>query len=69
MNRKPIQSSSIASVGYEPDTQTLELEFQGRRVYQYFDVPEFVHQGLTTAASPGTYFSEHIRGRYRYART
>ena len=48
---------------------TLEIEFHGGRVYQYFDVPEQVFGGLRTAYdSHGSYFNENIKGHYRYAR-
>jgi hypothetical protein len=40
MQRVPVDSSSIASIGYAPEQQVLELEFrESREVYQYFDVP------------------------------
>ncbi len=66
MNRTPVSSSNLASIGYEPNSATLEIEFYDGRVYQYFDVPEFVWQGLMQANSHGKYFSAHIKDMYRY---
>jgi hypothetical protein len=68
MNRTPVNSSSIASVGYEPQTATLEIEFVDGGVYQYFDVPEHEHEALIGAGSVGSYFATQIKGIYRYAR-
>jgi hypothetical protein len=39
MDRTPVSSSNLSSVGYDPDEQILEIEFNGGRVYQYYDVP------------------------------
>jgi hypothetical protein len=68
MNRIPVVSSNVSSVGYDPATQTLEVEFSNGNVYQYFDVPEPVYQQLIQAASLGTFLSGNIKGSYRYAR-
>ena len=68
MKRYPVNSSNIASVGYDPATQTLEIEFHDGRVYQYFDVPQSVYEALMRAESAGKYLHEHIKGIYRYAR-
>lgn len=68
MDRTPVSSSNLASVGYEPTSMVLEIEFVGGRIYQYFDVPDSEFQQLMQAASHGTYFNANIRNRYRYAR-
>lgn len=68
MNRTPVESTNLSSVGYDPDTLTLEAEFRDGSVYQYFDVPEHVHLALTSGESVGKYFAANVRGIYRYAR-
>lgn len=68
MQRVSVVSSNIVSIGYEIATSTLEIEFKDGRLYQYFDVPEHVHDGLMGAASHSEYFSAYIKGAYRYAR-
>lgn len=69
MDRTPVTSSNIASIGYDPETATLEIEFLGDgSVYQYFDVPEQVHEELMAAASHGSYLARRIKGAYQYAR-
>jgi len=68
MNRDPVNSTSIAAIGYDEQTQTLEVEFRHGGIYQYFDVPARVHQELLAASSIGRYVAEQIKGAYRFAR-
>jgi hypothetical protein len=68
MNRIPVESSNIADVGYDETTMTLEVGFHSGAVYQYFDVPEAVHQEFMSAASKGTYFNANIKSNYRYVK-
>lgn len=69
MDRVPVASSTIASVGFDDATLALEVEFQNGLIYQYFDVPRAVFDSLLAAESPGGFFNEQVRGSYRYART
>ncbi len=66
MDRTPVTSSNLASVGYDAESMTLEVEFLDGSVYQYFDVPEFEWEELMNASSHGTYFNHHIRNHYAY---
>ncbi len=66
MKRIPVRSSSIHSVGYDPKTKILEVEFHSGEVYQYSRVPETVHHDFMRAASKGSYFHDHIRDHYPY---
>lgn len=67
MDRTRVRSSNLESVGYDPETQTLEIAFLNGSIYQYFNVPQSVYEGLMGAASHGTYFDRHIKkGGYRY---
>ena len=68
MHRLPVDSSAIASVGYDRDTCVLEIEFVEGDVYQYFAVPRRVHRELLAADSMGRYFQSQIRDRYGYQR-
>ena len=64
MRRRSVSSSSVASVGYDAKTQTLEIEFQSGSVYDYGEVPPEVFKGLMEAPSKGRFFSNEIRGQY-----
>lgn len=68
MERKPVDSSNISSIGYDDDSSTLEVEFHSGAVYQYFDVHLNIYDGLMESASKGQYFAQHIKGYYRYVK-
>lgn len=67
MKRAPISSTSLASVGYDPASRTLEVEFQGGRVYRYFGVPPGRYRALLEADSAGRFLNTQIKGVYEYA--
>ncbi len=48
-----VSSSNVASVGYDEDSSTLQVEFINGGTYQYFDVPENIFSGLRDAGSVG----------------
>jgi hypothetical protein len=69
MERRPVRSSMLASVGYDKATATLEVAFVEGGIYQYFGVPSAVHAGLMSASSHGTYFDAYVKqAGYRYAK-
>lgn len=68
MERQSVTSSNIASIGYDANSQTLEVEFLNGDVYQYFDVPQHVHQELMNASSHGQYLAQNIKGIYSYSK-
>lgn len=69
MNWISVDSSNLSMIRYDDETNTLEVEFRGGRVYQYFDVPQPLFEGLRDATeSHGKYLNAHIKGHYRYAR-
>ena len=74
MQRKSIESSiSVKSVGYDAESQTLEVEFKSHSlnsteaIYRYRDVPEKVYKALMESESVGRYMAKEIRGKF-YAR-
>lgn len=69
IQRTPVTSSAIRSVGYDSSTRILEIEFTGGSVYRYYEVPSDVYRGLMSAESHGKYFNRYIKnGGYRYTR-
>lgn len=68
MNRTPVSSSNLKSVGYDQSPNTLEIEFHSGRIYQYYNVPKGIYQGLMAASSHGKYHHRRIKGNYRYSR-
>lgn len=66
MDRVPVSSSSIASIGYDPDLQILEVEFVAGRVYQYMSVPQNVFDEFLGSGSKGSYLALNIKNLYPY---
>lgn len=66
MERTPVSSTQISSVGYDKTTQTLEVEFARGGVYQYFDVSEGIYESLLHADSIGRHFHAQIRGVFNF---
>ena len=62
----PVSSSNLTSVGYDTERKILEIEFNSGGIYQYFDVPENIHDDLMNASSHGEYFHANIKKYYRY---
>jgi len=66
MNRIPVSSSNINSIGYDRQSRVLEVEFSSGDVYQYFDVPEHLYNILIGTSSKGQFLNEHIKYNFRY---
>jgi KTSC domain len=68
MQRIPIRSTSIASLGYSPTKRELEIKFRDTGdVYRYFDVPAEEYVAFLAAESKGTYLNQVFKPReYRY---
>ncbi len=61
MQRSPVSSSNLKSVGYDPVSKILEIEFLSGSMYQYFNVPESIYADLMIAAAPALFFNIHIK--------
>ena len=61
-------SSTVRAIGYDPQTQTLEVEFLSGLVYQYYGVPDHIHDQMMEAPSKGRFLNTYIRDCYPYSR-
>lgn len=68
MQRLPVDSSDIVSIGYDPKGRILEIEFKENRIYQYLEVEPDIYEGFMRADSYGEYFYARITKHYRYKR-
>jgi hypothetical protein len=71
MERQPVESSNLASVGYDSNSEILEVEFRkSGDVYRYFNVPDIEHERLIGAhglgSTIGKYFSANIKNAFAY---
>lgn len=62
----PVSSSNVESIGYDADTQTLQIRFLSGGVYIYRNVPQMEYEQLINAPSIGSYLNRNIKGSYAY---
>jgi hypothetical protein len=64
MQRFPVDSSSIAAIGYDPESCVLEIEFrESGHTYRYFGVPAADYAAFLSAESKGTYLNQKFKPR------
>ncbi len=66
MKHQAVSSSNVRSVGYDEETNTLEIIFNSSGTYQYSGVPIDVYKELLGASSVGQYFQQNIKGQYSF---
>ena len=64
MDRTPVKSSNISSVGYDFEAQKLQVEFKNGGVFNYHDVPISAYTALMESPSIGKYFHDNIKNGY-----
>lgn len=78
ITRHQVQSSQIASIGYDEATKTMEIEFKASRshhpkegeakkansVYRYDDVPKEAWDDFRGAKSIGQHFYKSVKGKF-----
>jgi lysyl-tRNA synthetase class 2 len=65
MARVRLGSSAIATVSYDEQQKTLDVEFRGGDTYRYSHVPEFVYRELLKAESAGAFWNG-IKEQFEY---
>jgi hypothetical protein len=65
VERQPVKSRILHSVGYDNSTKILEIEFHTGLVFQYSGVPSKVYADLMRSGEMGKYFSEKVRTQFR----
>lgn len=69
MNRKDVESTMISTIGFDPDTSTLEIIFKkNNQVWHYFDFPESLWYEFESAESQGKFFNGMIKDQYTGSR-
>jgi hypothetical protein len=58
--------SNLKSIGYDESTQTVEVEFRNRRVYQYFDVPPAIYRMFWILPDKDHVFNNILKVGYAY---
>ena len=68
MEREMVASSTILSAGYEAASETLEVEFKGGSLYQYYNEPESVYHDFMASDSKGKFLHVYIKSSYPCSR-
>lgn len=69
IQRTPVVSSSLASIGYDEREQVLEIEFRNGGIYRYSGITKEFFTQFMSANSKGRFFALKIRGRFPFARS
>lgn len=68
VERTPVKSSNVNSVGYDADGKTLHVEYKDGSVYHYHDVDKDVHEQLVSSRSVGGFIHANIKGSYKHTK-
>lgn len=68
MDRIFVQSSNVTAVGFDEATETLEVEFSGGSIYQYYNVPQHLYELFMQAASKGQFLNVYIKNSHAFSR-
>ena len=65
MQRQPVKSSTINSVGYDRSARIVEIEFNDGGVFRYAPVPVYIFRDLLDAPSKTVFVNTVIKPRYK----
>lgn len=68
MRRIPVSSVDITQIGYQEDSETLEIQFSRGEVCQYYNVPSGVYDELMRAPAKEVYYHTRIGERFPCSR-
>lgn len=60
IERKPVKSSNVVSVGYCPERRCVDVEFKSG-VYRYHDCDQKLFDDLMKAESVGKFVHSHLK--------
>lgn len=61
---KPVDSSNLHAIGYDPDSQTLHVQFKGGSHYTHAGVSPDHFKALQDADSKGKHYNANIKGKF-----
>ena len=59
-------STVIASMAYDPETQTLTVTYVSGYVYNYKNVPQDEYELMKSSGAKGIYLNKNIKGKYPF---
>ncbi len=63
-DRVSVISSMLVSIGYEQETETLQIEFKDGTIFNYEKVPFDVYTNMMDSASIGSFYHKNIKSKY-----
>lgn len=69
LRKTQLESSSLASIAYDPDEELLEVRFRRTgHIYDYFGVPLETYRALMEADSKGAFMNQVIKPNFDHIR-
>lgn len=68
VERVEVHGKLVRSVGYDPETQTLQIQFPGG-LYDYLNVREARYQQFMESEDADAFFHDNIKSHYIYQRS
>lgn len=68
MEMTSVASSSVGAVGYDENSETLQVEFLNGARYQYHGVSRGLYDQFMQAPSKGQFLNANIRDQFAYTR-
>jgi hypothetical protein len=65
MQNRKLTSGFVRNIRYNEQKQILDITGNDGTVYQYFEVPEAVHQEFFASEDPDGFYMKFIRNRFR----
>ena len=56
-----VKSKKIQLLNYDPETFTLEVEYNDGDIYRYFGVPDYIYEKLKQAKDKDQFFVKYIK--------
>ena len=66
MEMKQVKSSNIEQIGYDPESEVLNIKFSKGSTYAYFGVSQQAFNEMEKAESVGKFFFAKIRGKFEF---
>lgn len=66
MEHKPVRSSMIHTVGYDPEQQKMEVTFKNGQTYEYHGIKPVTHAMFVNAKSVGSHLTKHITPHHKF---
>lgn len=66
MEHRAVESKNIQSIAHDPETDTLEIQFHGGRIYEYRAVSAETFKNLLKSPSKGKFVNSHIKGKHEF---